>query len=40
MRGTDTRAESNDCRMREFDAVYREMLPRIYGEFSVYVPES
>jgi hypothetical protein len=40
LRGTETRAESDDRRTREFDAVYREMLPRIYGEFSVYVPES
>jgi RNA polymerase sigma-70 factor (ECF subfamily) len=31
LRGTDARAESDDRRTRAFDAVYQEMLPRIYG---------
>ena len=37
LRGTDTRAESDDRRTREFDAIYREMLPRIYGYILVRV---
>jgi hypothetical protein len=40
LRGTETRAERDDRRTREFDAVYREMLSGSNGDISVYAPKA
>lgn len=37
VRGADARAGANNNQARAFDAVYREMLPRIYGYILVRV---
>jgi RNA polymerase sigma-70 factor (ECF subfamily) len=37
VRGTDARAESDADRTRAFEAVYRGMLPRIYGYILIRV---